>query len=750
MKKIISIALALVMAVSLVSMVWATEDVVVAKIGTTTYTTLTEALANVTKDAPLTEVNESVWPATTPVYYDGNFYANIDAAIEAANIANSSDVAKIYVRPNCNGGLISAAHQGIKTSIAIYGNNASLDYKWEPCVENNGEQYHQLTKNISIEMYHLHDGAGVWGQRMTGYTVDVTFENCKNVHEFMINGEFASAAGSVTNYTITSCTFDGSKNAAGWPIATTSAGTIRVTDCESENVLCPANINNKNGGDNTVIFTNSTFSNCYGNENDPYLIRVIGKNASSSMNAQFEKLRFTGTGENYSDIMIGSNEPNKNLASVSYTVTGTFGKMNTYKIGSTSPETTTLDNTAVGGSNTLEPVARIGNKTYTSLVEAIAEAQQGDTIILLKSITISDAAKGNTAGIIEISKKVTISGDGHTTITVAQPNGDAQKASAFNILSGGDVKFQNVVIDGNKTAKHGINVFGGKVELDTVTLQNFTGYGIVVQGTAAATNLTTKNNGWGGVNVDVNSYTNNSEFTMTSGNVESVVVEHSNTNTTYTSRAAISGGTVGIAIIKQGDKAVTKLNGAALSITGGTFYEDVSDYVADGVAVARVDYFNKPSDFIVGSDAIAEAINSNDGTIEMVIIVTGGTINGVKVGKTIQISKKLGDAIKSGDSTLIINGEKVTLKEPISDFYAYEVPNPTNPEPDPKPEPKPDPKPERPVRRYPTNNTTTTTDTKTDSVTSARTFDAGVALYVGMSALSLTGSAALLGKKKEF
>lgn len=186
-------------------------------------------------------------------------------------------------------------------------------------------------------------------------------------------------------------------------------------------------------------------------------------------------------------------------------------------------------------------------------------------------------------------------------------------------------------------------------------------------------------------------------------------------------------------------------------ITGGTFSSDVRELVADGVAEARVDYFNKPSDFIVGSDAIAEAINSDDGTIERVIIVTGGTINGVKVGKTIRISKNLGDAIKSGDSTLIINGEKVTLGEPISDFYEYEVPNPTtNPEPDPKPEPKPDPKPERPVRRYPTNNTTTTTDTKTDSVTSARTFDAGVALYVGMSVLSLTGSAVLLGKKKEF
>lgn len=395
-------------------------------------------------------------------------------------------------------------------------------------------------------------------------------------------------------------------------------------------------------------------------------------------------------------------------------------------------------------------VAMIGPVGYTSLADAVEGAAKGDTIILLKSITISDAAKGNTAGIIEISKKVTISGDGHTTITVAQPNGDAQKASAFNILSGGDVKFQNVVIDGNKTAKHGINVFGGKVELDTVTLQNFTGYGIVVQGTAAATNLTTKNNGWGGVNVDVNSYTNNSEFTMISGNVESVVVEHSNTNTTYTSRAAISGGTVGIAIIKQGDKAVTKLNGAALSITGGTFYEDVSDYVADGVAVARVYYSTEGKTvYIVGGDAIAEAINT--ATNEEITVINGGTINGIKGGKIVWIEGALVTSIRNGESTLVINGITYVPTGSIGgDYYRYIVPTPTNPEPDPKPEPKPDPKPERPVRRYPTNNTTTTTDTKTDSVTSARTFDAGVALYVGMSALSLTSSAALLGKKKEF
>ena len=44
----------------------------------------------------------------------------------------------------------------------------------------------------------------------------------------------------------------------------------------------------------------------------------------------------------------------------------------------------------------------------------------------------------------------------------------------------------------------------------------------------------------------------------------------------------------------------------------------------------------------------------------------------------------------------------------------------------------------------------TTTDTNKDGVTSAKTFDAGVAMYVGMSLLSVAGGAVVIGKKKEF
>ena len=41
-------------------------------------------------------------------------------------------------------------------------------------------------------------------------------------------------------------------------------------------------------------------------------------------------------------------------------------------------------------------------------------------------------------------------------------------------------------------------------------------------------------------------------------------------------------------------------------------------------------------------------------------------------------------------------------------------------------------------------------DTTKDGVNSAKTFDAGIAMYVGMSLLSVAGSAVVIGKKKEF
>ena len=51
---------------------------------------------------------------------------------------------------------------------------------------------------------------------------------------------------------------------------------------------------------------------------------------------------------------------------------------------------------------------------------------------------------------------------------------------------------------------------------------------------------------------------------------------------------------------------------------------------------------------------------------------------------------------------------------------------------------------------YVIGENTTKDDGKKDGIDSAKTFDAGVAMYVGMSLLSVAGGAVVIGKKKEF
>ena len=236
------------------------------------------------------------------------------------------------------------------------------------------------------------------------------------------------------------------------------------------------------------------------------------------------------------------------------------------------------------------PVAQVGDAKYATFQEALSAAKAGQTIKLLDDVTVADDTKGNTLGIITITKDLVIDGDEHK-ITFAQTTDNSKQASGINIESSAKVTLKDLTLDANKTAKHGINIFGGDVSLESVTIKNFTGYGVVVQGKATATNLVTTDCGWGGVNVDVKSYNNNSELTLKSGKVASVVVEHTVAATTYTSKATITGGTASNGVcLYDGSKAVATLEGARLDITGGTFGADPSAYLTkEYAAVGNTD-----------------------------------------------------------------------------------------------------------------------------------------------------------------
>lgn len=137
------------------------------------------------------------------------------------------------------------------------------------------------------------------------------------------------------------------------------------------------------------------------------------------------------------------------------------------------------------------------------------------------------------------------------------------------------------------------------------------------------------------------------------------------------------------------------------SVTGGTFSSDVSAYAPEGTPVAMVG-----NDYAVGSSAISAAANGG----KTVIVVKAGPINGVDAGKSITVNR--------GVTGVTVNGVPVT-------GGSYTVP----------------------ARYYYYNSTTTDTKT-TDTKGSPKTFDAGIALYIGMALTSAAG-VAFVGKKRE-
>ena len=139
-----------------------------------------------------------------------------------------------------------------------------------------------------------------------------------------------------------------------------------------------------------------------------------------------------------------------------------------------------------------------------------------------------------------------------------------------------------------------------------------------------------------------------------------------------------------------------------VAVTGGTFSSDVSDFV-DSQPVAQ----RNNGEYVVGTSAVVSAANT-DGSIT---IVEGNDaqLTGVNPGVKVVVR----------GSAVSVNGTRVTN----DDVNGYTVPSR--------------------YYYYPT------TDTKTDDTKgSPKTFDAGIALYVGMALTSAAG-VAFVGKKRE-
>ena len=174
---------------------------------------------------------------------------------------------------------------------------------------------------------------------------------------------------------------------------------------------------------------------------------------------------------------------------------------------------------------------------------------------------------------------------------------------------------------------------------------------------------------------------------------------YTDANDTYKGDLTIGGdSTLVTGEVMKGQKA----DKAVVSVTGGTFSSDVSDFV-DSQPVAQ----RNNGEYVVGTSAVVSAANT-DGSIT---IVEGNDaqLTGVNPGVKVVVR----------GSAVSVNGTRVTN----DDVNGYTVPSR--------------------YYYYPTTDTKTT-----DTKGSPKTFDAGIALYIGMALTSAAG-VAFVGKKRE-
>ena len=329
-------------------------------------------------------------------------------------------------------------------------------------------------------------------------------------------------------------------------------------------------------------------------------------------------------------------------------------------------------------------LAMVGDTSYYTMDEAFKEqTASGKPIVLLRDYTT-----GSTFNSGSINRTVDL--NGHTwTCTGTDANSAAFEINYANAsltvkngkivssqlvglipsASGGTITYDNssLTFEGvemSTTATSGIETNGNNTN-DSVTLKNSTlnvpnGFGIYFPSSGTLTiNNSTINAKTMGVQVCAGSL----EITgdKTAINVTGGPVDKTENDGAIQDGAAISvvdrTGYKGLGKVEVKNGSFTAKTDEALkaykyenkeegkfdnddkklTVTGGTFSGNVSDYVPDNTPVATVSTQGGGNTYVVGSEAIADAAN-NDANVT---IIKGGAISGVNEGVTIVVDKEV-------------------------------------------------------------------------------------------------------------
>lgn len=257
--------------------------------------------------------DEIIWEGSNNVYWQaGNASGQTPTladALKAAYMANKGDIT-ITCRPDSDVGSLTHGH--VADNITIIGNGAFISsgecdlevdtYRYDRTTGKQDENGAYLEKNITITASNLYN-LGVWGERHTNHIVNINLTNCDGKAPVNLQRVYISGTAGVNNITVTGCNFLTKATA----LYSNADGTVVIDNCTFNDGQVPVNFNHKANGIQTVTVKDSTFTNC-GDAGEwsafAAPIRFVNS-GNGSLDATIENNTFTGTVGNNGDILLG-------------------------------------------------------------------------------------------------------------------------------------------------------------------------------------------------------------------------------------------------------------------------------------------------------------------------------------------------------------------------------------------------------------------------------------------------------------
>ena len=494
------------------------------------------------------ESNYETLFGTNTVTDGTNYYATMKAALQAVY---GTENAILYCKPGANVGQMT--HGAIKQTLTVYGNGAYTSGNGDFDIGNCNYQGNEITNDITLTVKYL-DGCGAWGYKNTEHTVNIIFENCKDMSEVYLTG----IAGA-TNITMNNCEFTDNVDGGNCKVYSNANGNITLTGMLFRNVDKAVNLNHKAAGTQTVTLENCTFTNC-GNDvaEDQIPVRVLSSVEGGSSVLTVNACTFTGTPEGGADILL---DYGIGLTTATVSNTAAYVVVEREANVQTDKTTTLADQTYTFDNRPYVAEVKVGEDLYKyiTIADALTAVPDGGTITLInnateefaiedgKTVTLDMATYTLTGAITPSNAKLTIK---NGTI-----NNENASYSAIEINAG-----TLVLNDVKVTSKrHGVRI-DGAVE---ATIEGGEYRLSATSGTRHAVNVS------GAANVTITDgiFVGPKGTTMDSGSAVCVQLG---------AEVTIEGGDF------SGGKNATLGVSGEMIVTGGTFDQDVTAYCAVG------------------------------------------------------------------------------------------------------------------------------------------------------------------------